>query len=32
MLRGVLAACALMQLSRFAWGGNQLRDCLPKPI
>ena len=32
MLRGVLAACALMQLSRFAWGGNQLRDRLPKLI
>jgi hypothetical protein len=26
MLRDALAACALMQLSRFAWGGNQLRD------
>jgi len=32
MLRGVLAACALMQLSLFAWGGNQLRDRLPKLI
>ena len=32
MLRGVLAACALMQSSPFARGGNQLRDRLPKLI
>ena len=32
MLRGVLAVCALIQLSRFAWGGNKLRDRLPKLI